>query len=485
MSSTTTRSPAPRPSAAPRPRRTTLLDDVRPEVLRSAIDGAPTWVSGVLSALQGALLSLLCLVLPALAAFVATSADPTNDGVPWTRAAHVGASVWLLAHGVPTVVAGVPVTLVPLGVTALALFTAWASARRSGTATRAAHGAGTATYAAATLLVALLVGASGTGLLLAVLGGALVGGAGTGLGLLARPGARPLREVTRPAWRRVPAPLRVGATGAVLATALLVLVAALLTVVWVVGSMTTVADVVRALGLDAVGGGVLAVAQLAFLPDLVLWNLAWAAGPGFAVGAGTTFSPLATVTGPLPAVPMLGALPTPDLAGTPGVLPLLLVVAVGALAGLHVHRRLVVERARDLLLALAGLAVAVVLLVAGLVRASAGAVGPGRLTDVGGDPWAVGGAAAGLVLLGAVLAAAPAEPRVRAWVRGVVAGAVERVRPCRATPAEVLVAASAEGVPGRPGDERPAPPAASDAVDTQAVPVVDEPVAGPAAPGPA
>ena len=60
----------------------------------------------------------------------------------------------------------------------------------------------------------------------------------------------------------------------------------------------------------------LAVAELAYLPNLVVWALAWLTGAGFAVGAGTHFAPDDVVGGALPAVPMLGALPSADVVGT-------------------------------------------------------------------------------------------------------------------------------------------------------------------------
>src|SRR5690606_14477786 len=98
-------------------------------------------------------------------------------------------------------------------------------------------------------------------------------------------------------------------------------------------------DVIEGLGLDTLGGVLFAFAQLALVPNLVLWAMAWLAGPGFAVGAGTVFSPDQVVSGPLPAVPLLGALPPPGSEG--GLLRWVpvVVVLVGALAGWWLHRR--------------------------------------------------------------------------------------------------------------------------------------------------
>ncbi|WP_136519249.1 cell division protein PerM [Cellulomonas telluris] len=409
------------PSTGPVPvtgrARRVLQDDARPSFFTSAIDGAPRWGVGVLAALQGAALSLLVLAVPAVAVFVATSADPSNADVAWTRAVVVAAHLWLLAHGVPAPVGGAEVTLVPLGLTLLAAFTCAASARRSGVATRSGALASVAAYALLAALVALVCGTGGGGVLRALLGGLVVGGVGLGRGLLRRPEAPALGDLLAPVAARVPTAVLVGLRAGTLAVATLVAVAALLTAVWVVAGRATVADVVGMLGLDAVGGVVLAVAELAYLPNLVVWVLAWLAGPGFAVGAGTRFAPAEVVAGPLPAVPMLGALPAPDLAGGALVAVPAVLVAVGLLAGSAVHRWLVPVRVRDVLTAVGVVAGTSGLLAAVLQLVAGGAAGAGRMAEVGGSAALVGLVTAAGVGVGALLLAVPADTTVRAAVR--------------------------------------------------------------------
>jgi hypothetical protein len=404
------------PPVLERRRRRTLSDDAAPAFFTSALDGAPRWVAGVLSALQAAVLSLLVLALPAVAAYVATSADPSNSGVGWFRSVGVGTSIWLLGHGVPAHVGAVTVSLVPLGVTALALFVCYASARRSGLVTWSAYGAGVGTYTLVAALLALLSGVAGAGLAHAVVGGALVSAVGLGAGLLARPEAPTLRVLTRPGWSRCPAPLRTGAVGGVLAAAALVVVAAAVATLWVVAGRATIGDVVRGLGLDAVGGVVLAVAELAYLPNLVVWALAWLSGAGFAVGSGTHFAPDGVVGGPLPAVPMLGALPTPDIAGPATSLVPLVLALVGALVGWYVHRRLTTTRWWEAMAACGTAAATTTGLVAVLVTMASGGVGPDRLADVGAQGTVVGLLAGAGVLVGSLLVALPGDPPLRAEV---------------------------------------------------------------------
>ena len=147
-----------------------------------------------------------CSSLPAVAAYVATSADPSNSGVGWFRSVGVGASLWLLGHGVPAQVGPVDgERWCPLGVTVLALFVCYASARRSGLATRSAYAAGVGAYTAghgpgrAAVRACPAVGCCARSS-----GWRRVSAVGLGAGLLARPEAPSFRALTRPVWSRVP-----------------------------------------------------------------------------------------------------------------------------------------------------------------------------------------------------------------------------------------------------------------------------------------
>jgi Family of unknown function (DUF6350) len=144
--------------------------------------------------------------------------------------------------------------------------------------------------------------------------------------------------------------------------------------------------------VGVLGGIALTIAQLAFLPNLVVWAISWFVGPGFAIGVGSSIGPLGTNLGPVPAVPFLGALPTGDLAW--GFLGLLVPVLAGFFAGLLVRRtltqgiRMPVPLSRMILAGLSIGAIAGIIL--GLLAwFSAGAAGPGRLVEVGPSPWLV------------------------------------------------------------------------------------------------
>ncbi|GGA63303.1 hypothetical protein GCM10011490_12380 [Pseudoclavibacter endophyticus] len=140
----------------------------------------------------------------------------------------------------------------------------------------------------------------------------------------------------------------------------------------------------EALHLDVVGAVAFGLGQLAILPNAILWAVSWMLGPGFAIGDGSSIAPIATNVGPLPLVPLLGAVPEgiPPFAIVLVVLP----VAIGVLAGLAMR---LAPGADDWNVGWRRLATPIVaavvasLAIALLGLFSGGAVGPGRLATTG------------------------------------------------------------------------------------------------------
>lgn len=411
------------------------------------LTGASPWVSGALAAAQAALLSFLVIVLPAVAVFVTTSADPTNAGVSWTSAVAVGAHAWLLGHGVPVLVGDLQVSLIPWGITAIVLACCSASMRRAGALPRSALGAAVGTYTCLVTLVAALLGVGPAAVLRAALGAAVVGGLGLATGWARQPGGS-WRALTPPLPWSPPRWAALSALSALYGLAVLVLVAALVTVVWVVAGMATIADVVAGLQLDAVGGVVLAVAQTVWVPSLVGWAVAWLAGPGFAVGAGTRFALDEVTGGPMPAIPLLGALPTSSDDGLVALIGPLVLVAVGVLAGFWLHRRLTATDWWQVPAAVAVLTGGAAVGASVLVAASSGSIGPGRMSEVGAPWWVVGPLVAALMGLGAAVVLLPGQPLVRGQVRRWGSEAAARMSSARRAAREPLSAGAADDPPG-------------------------------------
>ncbi|PJJ73124.1 hypothetical protein CLV46_2708 [Diaminobutyricimonas aerilata] len=204
------------------------------------------------------------------------------------------------------------------------------------------------------------------------------------------------RPVTRETVR---AALRAGTAAA----AAVVTVSAIAVAVLVLLGYAQVIALYEQLHADVLGGITLTAAQLALLPDLVIWAAAWFVGPGFAIGTGSSVSPLGTDLGPLPAVPVLGALPTDD--GSFAFAGVLVPVVAGFVAGALFTRALREHSPWARVVAGTGTGIVGGVLLGLLAWAAAGSAGPGRLVDVGPDPLLVGAWAALEIALAALAGA--------------------------------------------------------------------------------
>ena len=194
----------------------------------------------------------------------------------------------------------------------------------------------------------------------------------------------------------------------------------------------TIAGLYQTLGAGIDGGLALTVAELALLPNVVVWAASWLLGPGFAIGSGSLVSTGGTLLGPVPGLPLLGALPTEvPVLGALWLIPPILLAFVGAwLVSADPDVRDDTTRGWWGPLAVGVGAAAIAATVLGLLAWwSGGAVGPGRLAEVGPQAWAVAGVAAVTVGLGAIVGGYarfrrtpdvgdPASYGVPTWSRG-------------------------------------------------------------------
>jgi hypothetical protein len=338
-----------------------------------------------------------------------------DDGL----ATPVGASgvVWLVAHHAAVTTPLATITLLPLALLALPLvllFRAgrWA-ARITGTTEPADAGVlvgtGTATYSVLALLVCQLaaLGPASVSPGQAMVWSAAVAAVGLGAGVVAGAGLLPaLRERLGGHARRS---LRVAAVvGAGLAVA-----SGVLALVAVVARWDTVSGLHAALATSPGDHAGLVLLTLAYLPNLLVWALAYLAGPGFAVGGGSVVDPFTVSGGMLPGVPALGAIPldAPVLAPALVLVPVVLGgVAVGLL-----RRRGTTDLVEDLVAA-AGAALVVGVGAGLLAWLAGGSLGAARLAHLGPAPFAVAAALAGLVAAGGCLVALLAHLLPTLWV---------------------------------------------------------------------
>jgi uncharacterized protein DUF6350 len=191
-------------------------------------------------------------------------------------------------------------------------------------------------------------------------------------------------------WRklamRIPARPRSLILGALAALALLTVAGALLAGASLVVHLDAYKAAVAALNPGFGGSALLLLASLCYLPNSVIWAVAYMLGPGFSFGIGTAVSPSGSALGAVPAFPMLAALPVGTKAAFPawiGFFILVLPYLAGALAGLMTVRIAPTPslEAAPLWGLVTGSLAAVVI---GLgAKFSGGSLGSGRLTSVG------------------------------------------------------------------------------------------------------
>lgn len=383
------------------------------------------WLRGLLAGAEALILSWLLVVVPAVATYVATAADPALGSAGWVQAAQVGTAGWFLAHGAvlgpgATGGEGFEISVVPLGATLLYVVLVATAVRRARLQSWAPVLVAVITYVTlASLLLSLVtVSAPAYGLI----GAALVATLGSLWGVRGR-------NLPLPSWlAAVPQWLRVGWQGSWRAALLLCAAATAVTIAAIVVGFDQILQVHGTLHADPVSTVVIVFAQLLVVPLLVVWALAFLLGPGFAMGTGTIVSPSAIDVGPLPVVPVLAALPEPD--SLAGDLPFLIAfgVVVGAGAGWWLVRRqreLPIWRS----LAAAGVLVATITaLVAATSWLASGAIGPGAMAQVGPDAAAVAWSACWQLAVGAVAGVVATHRDTRLALRTAWHWAREQVR---------------------------------------------------------
>jgi hypothetical protein len=176
--------------------------------------------------------------------------------------------------------------------------------------------------------------------------------------------------------------------GGVASVALLLGAAAVLATGVILASYARIITLYESLHTEVVGGVAVTLGQLAFIPNFVVWTASWLVGPGFSLGTGSTVSPLGTELGPVPGIPILGALPVGSL--PLGFLGLVVPVVCGFLVGAVLAPGLKGKFGMlQLIVTGAGIGLIGGVLLGMLAWASSGAAGPGRLQHVGSDPLSV------------------------------------------------------------------------------------------------
>ncbi|MEP7089834.1 MAG: DUF6350 family protein [Nocardioidaceae bacterium] len=374
---------------------TDLLDPPRARAPRGTASGGPPLRSLAIGAAVAGVAAASVVLVGCMAIGLAGWFASDAGGHGTTRdALRVGTDGWLLGQGAHLQLAigssAATITAVPLGLTLLSLYSAhrlgiWAAA------TSAVEDARTlalgvlvlsGVYGLVALVAALLASTPSAepGVLSSFGGAVVVAVVGGGTGLL-----RGTPE-TVVAWRsRLPVTVRAILLGATSLVLTLFAMASVLLAVALLLDLGTAANVLSRLHADLSGGLLYTVLVAAVAPNAVLLTGSYLLGPGFALGTGTLVSPAAVTLGPVPAFPLLAALPStgaqPAWLGALVAAPVVAAI-LGVVLMLRRYPAFTYESG-----ALRGLGAGVLggLLVCVGVALAGGAVGPGRMADVGAD----------------------------------------------------------------------------------------------------
>jgi Family of unknown function (DUF6350) len=361
----------------------------------------PLAVTGAIAACTAAATGMVILTLLVLTGWIA--APHAGLGLTGlTGVLRVAAVLWLIGHHVGFTLHGAgPIGLLPLGLVLLPGALLWRAGRwvvRTGGVSRLRH-VGYAALALAApyaLLAAALALASRSALAKpslpqAVIASFLLALTAGGLG-----GARALAPWAQLAGL-MPARLRSVIAGTVGSLTMLTCAGAVLAGASLGVHLREFSAVNALLAPGVIGAGLLLLAQLAYVPNAVVWAISFTLGPGFAFGTGTVVAPTGSALGPLPAFPMLASLPQGLGSSVPpwlSVAVLALPFLAGATGGLLLARAAptpVLEAAPMWGFACGALTGCVL----GVLAAFAGgSLGGGRLSSVGPSPWQVGAVAA-------------------------------------------------------------------------------------------
>lgn len=199
---------------------------------------------------------------------------------------------------------------------------------------------------------------------------------------------------TRSPWvemlRLLPDRTRSLVSGVTGATLVLLGSGALLFAISLVLHLSAARDLFDVLRPGVVGGFLLLLVELVYLPNAIVWGVAFAAGPGFAVGAGTSVSPSGVFLGMMPSFPPLAALPDPGPAPVLSLIALIAPFLAGIVGGALTMRALPspVGEAAPLWGFVCGLLTGGVMAL--LCALSGGPLGGGRMAVVGPSFWQVG-----------------------------------------------------------------------------------------------
>lgn len=307
---------------SPRPQPRTLTTTYVAPRQRTRLELPDGWARVGLSAIETIFMTWAVTTAASVAAFATVASNPWMGEATWDQALHAGSDLLALVLGAPLHLGGIAYRATPTLVGVLLVLVLRLLLRQSSEFTAASQWCAVPAFA---LPAFVIVGTSAEHARWweAAPGALLIPGIAAAWAAF---------DVSDNPWEvlRVPSVIREG----VKAGAWLLICVLALSVVLSVLAVATHWDQIRQIHAillaDSTFANILVVlAQLCYLPSVLAWSLAWILGPGVYVGVDALHSPASAPTLPIPAIPLLGALPT----STPDYWTILAPIGIGIAVG--------------------------------------------------------------------------------------------------------------------------------------------------------
>ncbi len=339
-------------------------------------------VTGALGAIWAALIGLVIVSIPVFLTQV-TSASSAG----WGSTLRAGSAAWLVANDVPIRLGTVWYSLLPWGLLVIPVVLLVLAGRWAAHVSHARSRGERAVVIASAVVVYAILGLlasriSGSDIVATNATRALVT---TGVVALLAFGWGVLRTRIAARGQALSPTRRVIVRAGGLAIIVLIAVSAALFLIALLIGFPTAIDMQTALDAGPVGGLVLLLLGIGYLPMMLTWTLAYSAGSAVTIGAGAVISPFVPNSVPteLPPFPLLAALPSGSSAAQ-WFLPVL-IVGAGVLVGSWISRRIVLPALQRAGVAASSSGIAAIAVLLAAVMSN-GSVGVERLRDLGPAP---------------------------------------------------------------------------------------------------
>lgn len=307
---------------SPRPQPRTLTTTYVAPRQRTRLELPDGWARVGLSAIETIFMTWAVTTAASVAAFATVASNPWMGEATWDQALHAGSDLLALVLGAPLHLGGIAYRATPTLVGVLIVLVLRLLLRQSSEFSAASQWCAVPAFA---LPAFVIVGTSAEHARWweAAPGALLIPGIAAAWAAF---------DASDNPWEalRVPSVIREGVKAGSWLLICVLALSVLLSVLAVATHWDQIRQIHALLLADSTFANILVVlAQLCYLPSVLAWSLAWILGPGVYVGVDALHSPASAPTLPIPAIPLLGALPT----STPDYWTILAPIGIGIAVG--------------------------------------------------------------------------------------------------------------------------------------------------------